>query len=50
MTIGELIFVWVIFGIIALVALHREAKKERARWNRRYNMRRGNFEKIRKKG
>lgn len=48
MTIGEVIFIWVVLGIIALVALHKEAKRERERWNRRYNMRRGNYEALRK--
>ena len=45
MTIGELIFLWVLFGIFALIALHREAKKERRKWRRRYNMRRGIYNK-----
>lgn len=48
MTIGELLFFWTVFGIIALIALHKEAKKERERWNRRYNMRRGNYQALKK--
>lgn len=48
MTIGEVIFIWIVFGIIALVALHKEAKREREKWHRRYNMRRGNYQALRK--
>ena len=48
MTIGELLFFWTVFGIIALIALHKEAKRERERWNRRYNMRRGNYQALKK--
>lgn len=43
MTLLEIIIYWAIFGIIALVALNSEARKERKRWRKRYNMRRGNF-------
>lgn len=43
MTILEIIIYWAIFGIIALVALNSEARKERKRWRKRYDMRRGNF-------
>ncbi len=37
-----------IVGLVffSLLALNSEAKKERKKWNRRYNMRRGNFERI----
>lgn len=49
MTIGELIVYWAIFGIICLIGLHAEARKERKKWHRRYNMRRGNYEALRQK-
>ena len=45
MTIGEVIFIWAVFAIVSLVALHKEAKKERRKWRRRYNMRRGIYNK-----
>ena len=43
MTFLEIVIYWVILGIIALVTLNSEARKERKRWRKRYNMRRGNF-------
>lgn len=37
---------WVAIAICILIALNAEARKERKKWNLRYNTRRGNFEKI----
>lgn len=43
MSIIEVLVLWGVLAIIMLSAMHKEAKRERKRWRRRYDMRRGNF-------